>query len=43
MQGGVQAIEQEHFSLELAERCPVIVLMQMMNTFLMLCMTVILC
>lgn len=36
MQGGVQAIEQEHFSLELAERCPVIVLMQMMNTFLML-------
>lgn len=38
-----QAIEQEHFSLELTERCRFIVLMQMMNHFLMLYMAVILC
>lgn len=43
MQDWVQAIEQEHFSLALAERCSFIVLMQMMNHFLMLYMAVILC
>lgn len=43
VRGWVQAIEQEHFSLEILERGLFIVLMQMMNSFLMLYMTVILC
>lgn len=43
MQDGAQAIEHEHFSLALAERCPFIVLMQMTDHFLMLYMAVIVC